>query len=41
MYAVGNPYVITVMTRGQDLDPLASAIASVSELVYERIRTPY
>lgn len=40
VYAAGNPYLITVMTRGSDVDSLASAIASVSRLVYERMRTP-
>ncbi len=40
VYAAGNPYLITVMTRGSDVDSLASAIASVSRLVYERMRIP-
>ena len=37
VYADGNPYLITVMTRGTDPDSLASAISSVSRLVYERM----
>jgi beta-lactamase class A len=40
VYADGNPYLITVMTRGPSVDSLASAIASVSKLVYERMRKP-
>lgn len=38
VYAEGNPYLITVMTRGTNVDSLASAISSVSRLVYERMR---
>ena len=38
VYADGNPYLITVMTRGSNVDSLASAIASLSKLVYERMR---
>lgn len=38
IYAEGNPYLITVMTRGTNVDSLASAISSVSRLVYERMR---
>lgn len=40
VYVSGNAYLITVMTRGSDVDSLASAIASLSELVYERMLTP-
>lgn len=40
VYADGNPYLITVMTRGERVDPLASAIASVSELVFARMSAP-
>jgi beta-lactamase class A len=40
VYADGNPYLITVMTEGPNVDTLASAIASVSKLVYERMSTP-
>lgn len=40
VYADGDPYLITVMTRGANTDSLASAIASISRLVYERMRTP-
>ena len=40
VYADGNPYLITVMTRGERVDSLASAIASLSELVYERMSAP-
>ena len=40
VYADGNPYLITVMTRGSNVDSLASAIASVSRLVYDRMHTP-
>ncbi len=38
VYAEGNPYLITVMTRGTDPDSLASAIASISKLIYEHMR---
>jgi hypothetical protein len=37
VYAEGNPYLITVMTRGSNADSLASAIASISKLVYEQM----
>ncbi len=37
VYADGNPYLITVMTRGSNPDSLASAIASISRLVYDRM----
>lgn len=40
VYVPGSPYLITVMTRGADVDSLAGAIASLSKLVYERMRTP-
>ena len=38
VYMEGYPYLITVMTRGQQVDSLAGAIASISRLVYERMR---
>jgi beta-lactamase class A len=37
VYADGNPYLITVMTRGDNPDSLASAIASISRMVYDRM----
>lgn len=37
VYADGNPYLITVMTRGGDPDSLASAISAISRLVYDRM----
>jgi beta-lactamase class A len=37
VYADGHPYLITVMTRGDQMAPLAEAIASISRLVYERM----
>ena len=37
VYADGNPYLITVMTRGSNTDQLASAISSISRLVYDRM----
>ncbi|MBP7515475.1 MAG: serine hydrolase [Flavobacteriales bacterium] len=37
VYADGNPYLITVMTRGSNPDSLASAISSISRLVYDRM----
>ena len=40
VYVSGNAYLITVMTRGSDVDSLAGAIASLSKLVYERMLTP-
>ena len=40
VYAGNHPYLLTVMTRGTDMDSLASAIASVSRLVYEHMRDP-
>lgn len=40
VYVSGNTYLITVMTRGSDVDSLAGAIASLSKLVYERMLTP-
>jgi beta-lactamase class A len=40
VYAEGNPYLITVMTRGANPDSLASAIASVSRMVYQRMSAP-
>lgn len=40
IYARNHPYVVTVMTRGPNVDSLAEAIASVSRLVYERMREP-
>lgn len=40
VYDPGNPYLITVMTRGSNVDSLASAIAAISKLVHAGIRTP-
>ncbi len=37
VYADGNPYLITVMTRGANPDSLASAISAISRLVYDRM----
>ncbi len=37
VYADGHPYLITVMTRGEHVEPLAEAIASISRLVYGRM----
>lgn len=37
VYAEGNPYLITVMTRGEDPNSLAASIASISRLVYDRM----
>lgn len=39
VYANGNPYLITVMTRGENVDSLAKSIASLSKAVYERMST--
>ncbi len=38
VYMEGYPYLITVMTRGARSEPLASAISSISLLVYERMK---
>lgn len=37
VYVAGKPYLLTVMTEGPNVDTLASAIASLSKLVYERM----
>ncbi len=39
VYLEGNPYLITVMTRGQQEDALAGGIASISRLVYDHMRS--
>jgi beta-lactamase class A len=35
VYYPGNPYLVCVMTRGDDLDKLAGAISLISKMVYE------
>ncbi len=39
VYLEGNPYLITIMTRGQQTEALAGGIASISRLVYEHMRS--
>lgn len=38
VYRDGYPYLITVMTRGQQVDSLAGAISAISRLVYDGMR---
>ncbi len=38
VYMEGYPYLITVMTRGDQVDSLAEAIASISQLVFTHMR---
>jgi beta-lactamase class A len=37
VYATGRPYLLCVMTRGDDMDRLASVIADVSKMVYDQV----
>lgn len=37
IYAPSHPYILCVMTRGQDPDVLAGVIASISKIVYSKV----
>jgi beta-lactamase class A len=40
VYLNNNPYIITVMTRGTDMEKLAEAVATISKMTYENLSAP-
>jgi len=39
IYYPGNPYLLCVMTKGQQFDQLSTIIASISKMVYEEVNS--
>lgn len=40
VYVAGNPYIITVMTRGKDMEHLSELIGNISLMTYEAMQSP-
>ncbi len=40
VYVEGNPYIITVMTRGKDMEKLSELIGNISLMTYEAMTSP-
>jgi beta-lactamase class A len=40
VYVENNPYIITVMTRGTDMEKLSEAIGNISEITYNAMLAP-
>jgi hypothetical protein len=39
VYVPKHPYLVCIMTKGKDLDRMANAIASVSDIIYKQVTT--
>jgi beta-lactamase class A len=40
VYIEGNPYIITIMTRGKDMNMLSEAVGNISKIVYDSMVGP-
>jgi beta-lactamase class A len=40
VYIEGSPYIITIMTRGKDMNMLSEAVANISKIVYDSMVGP-
>ncbi len=40
VYIEGNPYIITIMTKGKDMNMLSEAIGNISKIVYDSMVGP-
>jgi hypothetical protein len=40
VYVEGNPYIITVMTRGKDMEKLSELIGTVSIMTFDAMQSP-
>jgi hypothetical protein len=40
VYIEGNPYIITIMTKGKDMKMLSEAIGNISKIVFDSMVGP-